>query len=368
MNVANPILINDLRRHAAATAPAVSAAIERVLKSGWFVLGPEGEAFERGFAGYCGVAHCVGVANGTDAIELGLRALGVRSGSRVATVANAGLYTTTALLAIGAEPVYIEVDSDTHLMDIGHLERVLEGTSVSAVVVTHLFGLLYDVAGLLNVTTRFGVPVFEDCAQAHGAERDGRRAGSFGTAASFSFYPTKNLGAMGDGGAVVTNDPAVAHLVRQLRQYGWTSKYRAGFRGGRNSRLDEMQAAILSAKLPHLDGWNQRRRDIATRYSREIDHPQVRCPPVRQEEFVGHLYVVASSDREGLKAHLAASSIGTDVHYPVPDYEQCSIAGLQNWPELPVTAELARSILTLPCFPELSDDEVFRVVSCVNSW
>ncbi len=366
--MADRITINDLSRHASSTETALRASVERVLTSGWYVLGRDGEAFEREFAEYCGVDHCVGVANGTDAIELGLRALGVGAGSRVATVANAGPYTTTALAALGAEPVFVDVCRDTQLMDLARLRPVLEEGNLDAVVVTHLFGLLHDMEAVLELAARSGVAVFEDCAQAHGARRDGRRAGSFGAAASFSFYPTKNLGALGDGGAVVTGIPEVAEQVRRLRQYGWESKYRCSVRGGRNSRLDEMQAAVLRAKLPLLDGWNERRRDIAARYSREIAHPRVRCPLLHGEEFVAHLYVVVSDDREALRAHLAEASILTEVHYPVPDHHQPGLAGFGQWPALPVTEELAASILTLPCYPELSDEEVTRVISRINDW
>ncbi|MFD8564435.1 DegT/DnrJ/EryC1/StrS family aminotransferase [Streptosporangium canum] len=366
--MADRISINDLTRHASSAETAVWSSVERVLRSGWYILGKDGEAFERDFAEYCGTAHCVGVANGTDAIELGLRSLGIGAGSRVATVANAGFYTTTALTAIGAEPVYVDVDRGTKLMDLAHLARIVDEGDLDGVVVTHLFGLLHDMEAVLDITDRAGVPAFEDCAQSHGARRGGRRAGGFGAAASFSFYPTKNLGALGDGGAVTTNDTEVAERVRRLRQYGWESKYRVGVRGGRNSRLDEIQAAVLRAKLPFLDGWNRRRRDIATRYSKEITHPGVECPPVHGEEFVGHLYTVVSDDRQALRAHLAAASILTDVHYPIPDHRQPCLAGLGNRIELPVTDDLARSILTLPCYPELSDEEVTRVISCVNTW
>jgi dTDP-4-amino-4,6-dideoxygalactose transaminase len=365
---ADRIMINDLGRHASSTGPAVRTAVERVLRSGWYVLGKEGKAFERDFAEYCGTAHCVGVANGTDAIELGLRALGIDSGNRVATVANAGAYTTTALMAIGAHPVFVDVDRDTKLMDLAHLEQIVGDDDLDAIVVTHLFGLLHDMEAILGITAPARIPVFEDCAQAHGARRGGRRAGSFGAAAGFSFYPTKNLGALGDGGAVVTGDAEVAERVRRLRQYGWESKYRASLRGGRNSRLDEIQAAVLCVKLPLLDGWNGRRRDIATRYSKEIVHQRVQCPQLYGEEFVSHLYVVVSDDREALRARLASASVATDVHYPVPDYRQPSLAGLGNWTGLPVTDDLVDSILTLPCYPELSDDEVTRVISCINTW
>jgi dTDP-4-amino-4,6-dideoxygalactose transaminase len=368
VDVTGHIPINDLRRHFFSTETAVRDSVELVLTSGWYILGNHCAAFERDFAEYCGTTHCVGVANGTDAIELGLRALGVGTGSRVATVANAGLYTTTALTALGAEPVFVDVDRDTKLMNLTHLSQILVEHSLDAVVITHLFGLLHDMEAVLDITTRAGIPIFEDCAQSHGASRDGRRAGTFGDAASFSFYPTKNLGALGDGGAVVTGDAEIAERVRRLRQYGWESKYRAGVRGGRNSRLDELQAAILSAKLPLLDNWNKQRRDIATRYSQEITHPRVQCPPPYGEEFVGHLYVVVSDDREALRSHLATASSVTDVHYPVPDHRQPTLTHLREWPGLPVTDDLAASVLTLPCYPELSDDEVSRVISHINTW
>ncbi|WP_218004528.1 DegT/DnrJ/EryC1/StrS family aminotransferase [Microtetraspora niveoalba] len=367
--MADRIAVNDLRRHAISTETAVRTSVERVLSSGWYVLGQEVEAFEREFADYCGVGHCVGVANGTDAIELGLRALGVGRGSRVATVANAGFYTTTALAALGAEPVFVDVDRDTKLMDLAHLKQVVEQAAPDAVVVTHLFGLLHDMDAVLAIADQAGVPVFEDCAQAHGARRGGRAAGSFGAAASFSFYPTKNLGALGDGGAVVTGSADVALRVRRLRQYGWESRYRTGEGGGRNSRLDEMQAAVLRAKLPFLDGWNRRRRDIATRYTREIRHPRVDRPAVHGEEYVAHLYVVTCDGREALRARLAEAGITTDVHYPVPDHRQPVLTGAGGpVAALPVTDELAASITTLPCYPELSDEEVTRVISHVNAW
>ncbi|MEU6427944.1 DegT/DnrJ/EryC1/StrS family aminotransferase [Microbispora sp. NPDC046973] len=366
--MADQIPVNDLRRHAVATEKAVRSSVDRVLSSGWYILGKECESFEREFADYCGTAHCVGVANGTDAIEIGLRALGVGAGSRVATVANAGFYTTTALMALGARPVFVDVERGTKLMDLAHLKQILDEGTLDAVVVTHLFGLLHDMEAVLDLTDRAGVPVLEDCAQAHGARRGGRRAGSFGAAATFSFYPTKNLGALGDGGAVVTGSAAVAERVKRLRQYGWEAKYRVGAEGGRNSRLDEMQAAILRAKLPLLDGWNERRREVATRYSQEIGNPRVACPPVYGEEFVGHLYVVVCDDRDALRAHLADEAISTDVHFPVADHRQSVSADFGQSADLPVTDSLSGSVLTLPCYPEISDEEVARVISSINSW
>lgn len=362
------IPVNDLARHAALIRDELRRAVDRVIQSGWYVLGAECEAFEGEFARYCGVSHCVGVGNGTDGIEIALRAFGIGRGSRVATVANAGFYTTTALLALGAEPIYVDVDPNSQLMDVEDLGRVIDGKSISAIVVTHLFGLLCDMDAIFKISKASGIPILEDCAQAHGAAHLGRKAGSFGHAASFSFYPTKNLGALGDGGAITTNDRNLAAQLRSLRQYGWESKYRAVVSGGRNSRLDEMQAAILRAKLPLLEGWNRRRRTIAARYSAEIVNPRVACPRARGEEYVAHLYVVTCKDRDGLRTHLSDALISTDVHYPIPDHQQPVLAGKLEGATLPVTEALAPRILTLPCYPELTDGEVTRVIETVNDW
>lgn len=360
--------VNDLKRHVAGVKAEVEAAIAAVIASGWFVLGNEGKAFEEEFARYCGVPHAIGVANGTDAIEIAFRALGVGQGSRVAMVANAGYYGMTALAAVGGTPVYVDVGAHDHLMDLGALESALAGYGVDCILVTHLYGLLHDMEAVASLAARAGVPVLEDCAQAHGAERDGRRAGSFGAVACFSFFPTKNLGALGDGGAVVTADQDMAERIRQLRQYGWNRKYAVSLAGGRNSRLDEMQAAVLTAKLPHLDGWNARRRDIANRYSAVIDNAAITTPPQRGKESVGHLYVVRSERRDDLAAHLRAAGIATDIHYPIPDHLQATRPGAAEGVRLPVTERLAGEILTLPCFPEMTDAEVDRVIDAVNAW
>ena len=360
------IPINDMKRHFAATREIVAPAVERVLDSGWYILGNEGESFEKEFAAYCGAEICVGVGNGTDALELALRSVGVTHGSRVATAANAGFYTSTTLLAIGASPVFVDVDRTTHLMDPKCLREVL-AQGVEAVVVTHLYGLLCDMDEISALSDRYGTPVIEDCAQAHGAVRGGKKAGSFGKAAAFSFYPTKNLGALGDAGMVVTSEPDVAAKVRLLRQYGWNPKYHVTLSGARNSRVDELQAAILSAKLPYLNGWNARRREIAARYSKGLRHKRIQPPPVRGSDYVAHLYVVVCEDRDNLRAHLAAVGIGTEVHFPVPDHRQTLFAP-DDWPPLPITEWLSERILTLPCFPELTNEEVDFVIARVNEW
>jgi dTDP-4-amino-4,6-dideoxygalactose transaminase len=351
------LLINDLKRHHEALAGEVRAALERVLARGWFILGPEVEAFEREFAQACGASHAVGVANGTDALELALRALGVGPGDEVATVANAGGYSTVAIRAAGARPVYVDVEPGSLNMDAAPLARALSPRT-RAVIVTHLYGRMADMPRLVEAAGRAGVPLIEDCAQAHGALRDGRPAGSWGAAGCFSFYPTKNLGALGDGGAVVTSDGALAERVRRLRQYGWPQKYRAVLPGGRNSRLDEMQAAVLRAKLPHLPAFNDRRRAIARAYHASLRGAPLALPESFGEDCVAHLYVVRTARRDALRAALAARGIFAEVHYPVPDHWQ------EPWRApvvLPVTERTAGEVLTLPCFPEMSDAEVALV-------
>jgi aminotransferase EvaB len=360
--------INDLGRHARATRDVVQLGIDRVLDSGWYILGKEGQAFEAEFAAYCGTAHAVGMASGTDALELALRAVGIERGMKVATVANAGGYSTTALSSIGALPVYVDVDPRTHLMNLNNLLQVIGEVGIDAVIVTHLYGRLHDMAAVMRIGDEAGIPVIEDCAQAHGATRNGKRSGSFAQAGCFSFYPTKNLGALGDAGLVTTSDPDLAEHLRQLRQYGWQSKYRVGVAGGRNSRLDEMQAAILRAKLPHLDAWNTRRRVIAEQYSQRIKNPRLDALPATGEDYVGHLYVVCCDDRGGLQRHLESRGISTDIHYPVPDHLQPAWHEQHASASLPVTEMLADRVLTLPCFPELEAVELEAVIAAINDW
>ena len=359
--------INDLSSRIASNRDMIDQAIARVLNSGWVILGPEIKRFEESFAAYVGSSHCVTLANGTDAIELALRALGIQPGDRVATVANAGMYSGTALAAIGALPHYVDVDLATRNITLEGAVQALD-SGVRGVVATHLYGRATpEIEAIAAACTERGVPLLEDCAQAHGACVGGRQVGTFGDAASFSFYPTKNLGALGDGGAVITKSQDVADKVRLLRQYGWTSKYRVEVPDARNSRLDELQAAILNGFLPMLDDMNRRRSIIAQRYAEGIMHARVTSPKVGDEAYVAHLFVVTSEDRDGLREHLRANGIASDVHYPIADYRQpvnAADAGIS----LPNTDWLARHILTLPCYPELTDDAVDKVIAAVNGW
>ena len=257
--------VHDPGRQVAAMATELEAAAQRVMRSGWYVDGAEVGAFEREFRSYCGQNHCIAVANGTDALELALRAVGCRAGHEVVTVANAGMYATTACLQVGATPVFADIDPDTLLISPASVAKALSPQTI-AVVVTHLYGKVADVPAVAEVLAGRRVAILEDCAQAHGARVSGRLAGTLGDIAAFSFYPTKNLGALGDGGAVLTGRSDLAERVRLLRQYGWERRFVSRVPYGRNSRMDELQASFLRAKLPKLDAWNARRRSVVERY------------------------------------------------------------------------------------------------------
>ncbi len=360
--------INNLSAKIGKFQGLINTAAQRVVASGWLVLGPEVKRFEASFAEYLGTGHCVSVANGTDAIELALKALGVQKGDRVATVANASMYTTTSILAIGAIPVFVDVDLDTQLVTLSQVQHAIE-SGVNAVVVTHLYGLAVpQIQEISELCAKHNVPLLEDCAQAHGAVRHGKRVGTFGDAASFSFYPTKNLGALGDGGAIVTHSEELARRASQLRQYGWSSKYCVELEGARNSRLDEMQAAILSEFLPFLDEGNARRREIAERYRTEIKKSEISHPQEGSSAYVAHLYVIKCPQRDALQQHLRSRNIASDVHYPIPDYKQPVFNNSYHDVCLENTEFLAREILTLPCYPEMTDVEVSAVIDAVNGW
>lgn len=362
------MLINDLSARIATHRPTIQAAIDRVLQRAWVILGPEGVSFERAFAEYIGIAHCRALANGTDAIEFALRALGVQPGGRVATVANAGFYTSTALLAIGATPLYMDVDLTTRVVTLSEVERVLR-EKIAAIVITHLYGqAVPEIEAMVALCRTAGVPLIEDCAQAHGAKINGHQVGSMGDMGCFSFYPTKNLGALGDGGAITCQRTDLAERVEQLRQYGWRSKYHVEVTGARNSRLDEIQAAILSAFLPELNTWNARRREIASAYTHKISHRAVILPPVGHEDYVAHLYVVRSPARSALQTHLRRHDIATDIHYPIPDHRQAIFHNSMAAITLPHTEQLAREVLTLPCYPEMTNADVQRVIDVVQEW
>jgi aminotransferase EvaB len=342
-------------------------AVMQVVDSNWYVLGTQVSSFESEFAAATGVEHCISVANGTDALEIALRSVGVVAGDRVGLVANAGFYGSTAVHLIGAVPTYCDVSEGALNMAVDEASKVL-ATRPKAIVVTHLYGRLAEIERIVDLATREGVAVIEDCAQSHGAIRAGRQAGSFGAAGCFSFYPTKNLGAIGDGGAIVTNDGKLADRLRQIRQYGWTSKYRNEVSGGRNSRLDEIQAAVLRVKLRYLDGYNEQRRQIARRYNSAFADLPLRRPLDFGEDSVAHLYVLRVAQRDAFRAFLGQRGIATDIHYPIADHLQVAYRSSQAAGALPVTEDACETVVSLPCFPGLQAHEIDRVVNAVRQY
>ena len=365
------IAMTDLSRQHAPLRRELEAAIARVLGRDWYILGTEVEAFERAFATYCGARHCIAVANGTDALRLALGALAIGPGVVVATVGNAGGYATTAIRLSGAIPRYVEIDPTTLLIDPAALAPNLT-SDVRAIVITHLYGRMVDVDAIARIARPRGIALVEDCAQAHGARRGATAAGTCGDIGCFSFYPTKNLGALGDAGALTTDDEALAQRLRQLRTYGWSTKYHCAIEGGMNSRMDELQAAALAVKLPRLDAWNERRRAIARRYAAAIRHPAISLPPLATADAesadVVHQYVVRSDARDALRTHLAAAGVASEVHYPVADHLQEAWTRGMAAPVLIRTERACASVLSLPCHSELSDAEVDAVVTACNRW
>lgn len=338
-----------------------------VLDSGRFVLGEQVALFEEEFAASVGTSFAVGVASGTDALELSLVALGIGPGDEVVTVANAGAPTICAIKAAGATPVLADVDPLTLTLDVASAEACLTERT-RALVPVHLYGQCADLAAITDLAERHGLRVVEDCAQAHGATFEGRAAGSFGDVGCFSFYPTKNLGGLGDGGMVVTSDADIAAAIRQLRMYGEASPRHTARARGRNSRLDELQAAVLRVKLPHLPGWNARRREIARTYTDELAATRLALPHEAEgRTHVYHLYVVRSAERDLLRSRLKERGIETLVHYerPVHRHEAFLELAAGSSP-LPETERAASEVVSLPLYPELTSAEVEAVIEAVH--
>lgn len=354
----------DLKRVNAVHDAAIRAAVARVLDSGWYVLGEEVVAFEREFAAYCEVSHCIGVANGLDALHLLLRACGIGEGDEVIVPSNTFIATWLAVSQAGAKPVPVDPDPVTYNMNPAGVEKAITKRT-RAIMPVHLYGQPADMDPIRDIANRHGLRVFEDAAQAHGARYAGRRVGGLGDAAGFSFYPGKNLGALGDAGAITTNDAALAAKLRMLRNYGSTVKYRHEV-AGMNSRLDEMQAAILRVKLTTLDSDNAARRLVAGWYLEQMRGlPLVLPQVIPAAESVWHLMVVASEQRQRLQDALSSASIGHLVHYPIACHQQQAYAG-QVWPPLPIAERLQGQVLSLPMAPYLSEEEVAQVVETIR--
>ena len=348
----------------------IDAAMARVLERGAYILGPEVEAFEQAFAAWLGMGFAVGVSSGTDALALGLRTLGVGPGDGVATVSHTATATVAAIELVGATPVLVDIEPDSFNLDPAALEQLLARPPlpIRAVVPVHLYGRPARMEEICALAQRHGAVVLEDAAQAHGAALGERKAGGFGAMAAFSFYPTKNLGAVGDGGALATDDAALAERARRLRQYGWRRRHDAD-EPGMNARLDELQAAVLRVKLDRLDQANARRRDIAAAYGAGLAGLSLTLPIHGPgETHAWHQFVVRTASRDSVRAALAARGVATAVHYPVPVHRQGAYAGrIAMGPGgLAVTERLAAEILSLPIYPEMTDAALARVIEAVR--
>ena len=356
----------DLSRHVAGIRDELDAAIASVLTGGWFVFGPPLEEFEAAFATHCGAREAVGVANGTDALTIALQAVGVGPGDEVITAANTCVPTVAAIDAAGALPVLADVDAQTHTLDPACLADAVTGRT-RAIVPVHLYGQCADMEPITSFARARDLKVVEDAAQAHGAAYREGRAGTLGDAAAFSFYPTKNLGALGDGGAVVTDHPEVAEQARLLRNYGEEERYRS-VRQGWNSRLDTVQAAILSAKLRHLDAWTERRQEIAARYVEALSDSGLGLPVAADgRRHVYHLFVVTVEGRDAFRQALLDDGVQTLVHYPRPIHRQPAYEHLAPAePSLRRCEHLSEHVVSLPLYPELGDEEIEAVVRAVR--
>ncbi|MBK8780788.1 MAG: DegT/DnrJ/EryC1/StrS family aminotransferase [Anaerolineales bacterium] len=352
------IPVIDLKKQYESIRPELDDAIARVLAKGSFILGAEVTAFEKEFAEYCGVSHAVGVASGTEALQLALLACGVGENDEVLTTAHTAVATVSAIEATGARPVLVDIDPARYALDPNLLEKSITPRT-RAIIPVHLYGCPVDMNPVIQFARKKNLFVVEDCSQAHGALYEGRKVGSLGDIAAFSFYPTKNLGAFGDGGAVVTDNAELAERVRLLRQYGWKEHYISSVKGI-NSRLDELQAAILRVKLRHLDDWNLRRRELANLYFELLADTELVLPTLSENSLhVFHQFVVRHPQRDALKEYLKERGIHSLIHYPMPIHLQPAYAELgYSAGSLPNTELASREVLSLPLYPELTEEQI----------
>jgi Predicted pyridoxal phosphate-dependent enzyme apparently involved in regulation of cell wall biogenesis len=344
------------------------SAFERVLDNSWYIRGEEDEAFEKAFASYCGTAHCVGCGTGLDAIYLSLKALSIGPGDEVIVPSNTYIATALAVSYCGAVPVFVEPDINTYNIDPERIEVAITNRT-KAIIPVHLYGQPADMDPILAIAHDHKLFVVEDAAQAHGALYKGKRVGSFGDAGAFSFYPGKNLGALGDGGAVVSNNEAIARVVKELGNYGSDRKYHHIMKGN-NSRLDEIQAAFLSAKLPHLEDMNAERKRIAQRYLSGITNPNITLPiMIDGADPVWHIFAIRHPRRDDLATYLHEQGIQTQIHYPIPIHHQIAYQDLHHKPgEFPIAEEISRTELSLPLFYGLEDAQIDHVIDCLNNF
>ncbi|GAB3166334.1 DegT/DnrJ/EryC1/StrS family aminotransferase [Telluribacter humicola] len=356
----------DLKRINERHQSAIEEASLRVLRSGWYIIGKELQAFERDFASYCGTDYCLGVANGLEAIELILQAYSFQPGSEVIVPANTYIASVLPVSYLQLVPVWVEPDPVTMLIDPAQIEEKITDRTC-AILTVDLYGRCCEMEPIRALAQQYNLKIIADAAQAHGARYQGRTAGSLADATAFSFYPTKNLGALGDAGAITTHDPVLAEKIRYLRNYGSGVKYYNEYQGI-NSRLDEIQAAILNIKLPYLDEDNNRRRQIARRYLQEIRVPGLVLPPADSlEDDAWHLFVVRHPDRQRLREYLQGEGILTEIHYPLPIHKQPAYAAI-NHLHLPVTEQIHNQVLSLPLNPAMTDAEMERVIEVLNQF
>ncbi|GAB4028417.1 DegT/DnrJ/EryC1/StrS family aminotransferase [Spirosoma gilvum] len=356
----------DLKRVNKPYELAIQAATDRVLKSGWYILGREVAAFEATFAAYCQTTYCIGVANGLDALTLVLKAWDFPKESEVIVASNAYIASVLSITLAGLTPVLVEPNPHTYLLDPDRVEAAITAKT-RAILPVHLYGRCCDMLPIQKLAERYGLKILEDAAQAHGATYGMKRAGNLGDAAGWSFYPSKNLGALGDAGAITTNDQVLAERLRALRNYGSAQKYVNDYQG-HNSRLDELQAAILSAKLPQLDGDNDRRRALARQYLTGIRNPDILLPPADQiGQDVWHLFVIRHPHRGELQTYLRERGISTDVHYPIPPHKQRAYESYGNL-SFPISEQLHQEVLSLPLNPSLTDEEVAYIIDTINQF
>jgi dTDP-4-amino-4,6-dideoxygalactose transaminase len=346
----------------------LKAAFERVLERSWYIGGTEDKAFEESFAKYCGRKYCIGVGNGLDAIVLALKALGITSGDEVLVPSNTYIATALAVTYVGATPVFVEPDIRTYNINPSLIERAIT-SKTKAIIPVHLYGQPCEMDEIIRVADKYELKVVEDCAQAHGARYQGRRVGTFGAVGCFSFYPGKNLGALGDAGAIVSDDNKTAEIVRTLGNYGSDYKYHHIMKG-QNTRLDELQAAFLSVKLPHLDRMNEARRQIALRYNEGIKNSKIRTPYVIPDcDPVWHIYAVRCDERDALEEHLRDKGIVTNKHYPIPMHLQECYKDLHILEgSLPIAEEISRTELSLPMYYGLGDEEIRYIIDAINGF
>ncbi|MGI2327671.1 DegT/DnrJ/EryC1/StrS family aminotransferase [Planococcus sp. YIM B11945] len=357
----------DLKQINAQYESELKQAAARVIDSGWYILGKEVEAFEQEFAAYCGVDHCIGISNGLDALKLILKAYDFGAGDEIIVPSNTYIASILAISEVGATPVLVEPDITTYNLDPKLVERAITNKT-KAILAVHLYGRAADMKALGEIAKRHGLKLIEDAAQAQGVHYKGHKTGNLGDAAGFSFYPGKNLGALGDAGAVTTNDPVLAAKIRALRNYGSTVKYE-NLEKGFNHRLDEMQAALLRVKLPHLDSENARRQEIAAQYAAEIRNPAIELPamPDDFQESVWHVFVVRTENRKQLQEYLLKNGVQTMVHYPIPPHKQQAYSEW-NGQSFPVSEKIHAEVLSLPISPVQSKEDTAYIIETINQY